>query len=244
MATKITPALFRDPDRLLGDYDKLGESEENESLGDSENLPQPHRRFRNHCTGHGLYGLVTAALLSTVVILSFILISNKSSNLIHSNAIRPLEISETEELFSESYTCGSTPAEARSRGCIFDLMLAQWIHELCYDGETMNEWLLSGQYRYYHHKNQTHELPEEEVLRGEFTEIYATGGFHFRHCAYTVDMMARSFLTGGPIEVSLYRYEHTQHCINTTLTNGWDTYGNGNMSRLRMSFGVCGFPKR
>ncbi len=143
------------------------------------------------------------------------------------------------ESFSKWIDCGHTASEARDRGCIFDLMLSTWIHESCYDGEMMNRYLLEGNHTYFYDEDMLHEMPEEEARRGEYKTLWTDGEFHLRHCVYLMDMQLRSYVTGRPIEVSIYNFRHTQHCVNMTLWHDRD----GKKTRLHALLGKCGFPK-
>jgi len=219
---------------LLSEDEKISEEKEVELSADVLRPPKSHRRPWHRCT-NSFHSLSIITLFSAVIVLSIVIIKDRHSS---HHILRPLETSATNDLLSEPLDCGSTSTEARQKGCVFDLMLSQWIHELCYDAEMSDGYLLSGHHQYYLYGNWTGELSEAEVRRGEYTEIWVSNQFHFRHCMYTMDLQARAYLTGRPIEVGIYRYDHAQHCVNLTLLNDW-----GNTTVLYKRFGICGFPK-
>ena len=103
----------------------------------------------------------------------------------------------------------------------------------------MNRYLLKGNHTYYYDEEMQHEMPEEEARRGENKRLWTDGEFHLRHCIYLIDMQLRSYKTGRPIEVSIYKFGHTQHCINMTL---WHDVG-AFKTKLQALVGKCGFPK-
>lgn len=153
---------------------------------------------------------------------------------------RPLNASANPDAsFTESIDCGRTASEARERSCISDLMLSTWIHESCSDCQLINKYLLEGNYIYYYVTNMEHQMPEEEVWRGEYRAIWTQAEFHFRHCIYLMDMQLRSYNTGRPIEVSRNNFGHTDHCVNLALGQDW----RGRTARLPTLVGKCGFPK-
>lgn len=236
MAAKEETLLSEQRDSLLRDYNKQS-SEENDA--DVPQPPQLHIQSRAHRTRR-FHSLIIFLLLATsgVIAVIFIGIFAKSQGPHHH--FRPLNASANPgESFTESIDCGRTAAEARERGCIFDLMLSTWIHESCSDRELMNKYLLEGNYTYYYDENMEHQMPEEEVWRGEYRTIWTQAEFHFRHCVYLMDMQLRSYKTGRPIEVSIYNFGHTDHCVNLTLGPDW----RGRMTRLHALVGKCGFPK-
>lgn len=223
---------------MLSGYEKLSSDEE---VNSEINLPQTsqlhfqtraHRIPRFHVLAIFLLLLATSSIFTVIFL-------NRGNHAKYHN-LRPLNASANlNESFSEWIDCGHTASEARDRGCIFDLMLSTWIHESCYDGEMMNGYLRQGNHSYYYDEDMVHEMPEEEARRGEYTTIWTDGEFHLRHCVYLMDMQLRSYVTGRPIEVSIYNFGHTQHCVNMTLWHDRD----GKKTRLHALLGKCGFPK-
>eukprot|EP00249_Psilotum_nudum_P027933 c36202_g1_i1 orf=1-456(+) len=63
--------------------------------------------------------------------------------------------------------CGTTPEEARSRGCIFEVTLSLWVPEECYDRELEEEYLQSKDLVYYRDINLTEAVPLDEVRLGQ-----------------------------------------------------------------------------
>lgn len=120
-------------------------------------------------------------------------------------------------------SCGPTPATARERGCHFDLMSASWVQEDCFDVELMREYVHAG----FNERNWTFSwdvdggagpvMTKAEVLAGEWEVIWASGDFHYAHCAYFWEKQWKQFSGGGRSVVldSRIRFpHHTKHCID------------------------------
>lgn len=238
MALKQAASLSELQDSLRGGYKKLSSDEEVDLAMDQTQTSQLHFQCRAHripCF-HVLAIFLFLLVMSSIFIVSFLNTGNHGEY----HNLRPINASANPgDSFSEWIDCGQTAFEARDRGCIFDLMLSTWIHESCYDGEMMNRYLLEGNHTYFYDEDMVHEMPEEEARRGEYTTLWTDGEFHLRHCVYLMDMQLRAYLTGRPIEVSIYNFGHTQHCVNMTLWHDRD----GKKTRLHALLGKCGFPK-
>ncbi|KAF6842217.1 hypothetical protein CMUS01_03282 [Colletotrichum musicola] len=120
-------------------------------------------------------------------------------------------------------SCGPTAATARERGCHFDLMSASWVQEDCFDVELMRDYVHTG----FNERNWTFSwdvdgkpgpvMTKAEVLSGEWEIIWASGDFHYAHCAYFWEKQWKQFSAGGKTVVldSRIRFpHHTKHCID------------------------------
>jgi hypothetical protein len=235
MALNQAASLSKVRDKLRGSYKKLSPGGDDDLAVDQDETSQlrfesrPRRISRCHV-------LVISLLLLATSSIVMIIIFNTDNRAKYHN-LRPINASASpSDNFAEWIDCGHTAFEARDRGCVFDLMLSTWIHESCYDDEMMNKYLLEGNHSYFYDEDMMHEMPEEEARRGEYKTLWTDGEFHLRHCVYLMDMQLRSYVTGRPIEVSIYNFGHTQHCVNMTLWHDRD----GKKTRLH---GKCGYPK-
>jgi len=223
---------------LLGDYqERLDSNEHDRSLvANADQIVRLQSALRVHriivfCT-FGFFSIILLAVLGVT------LAAGKEEEV---PVTRPLNSSANpSEAFTSWIDCGRSAAEARRQGCVFDLMLSTWIHSSCYDGEMMKRYLRQGNHSYFHDEEMQHELSEEEALRGEYRTIWTDGEFHLRHCVYLMDMQLRAYVTGGPIEVSIYNHGQSQHCVNMTLWHDRD----GKKTKLHALRGKCGLPKK
>ena len=63
--------------------------------------------------------------------------------------------------------CGSTPTEARARGCRYGMLYGSWLPDECWDEETEVNFKKVKDWRFWLQANRTEELSWEEVARGE-----------------------------------------------------------------------------
>lgn len=110
--------------------------------------------------------------------------------------------------------CGTTPEEARLRGCIFEVTLSLWVPEQCYDRELEEEYLRSEGLVYYRDLNFTQEVPFDEVKLGEQYGWFVPWQHHIRHCAFGLRKFHRAVVSSGKIDGYLINYNHTMHCLD------------------------------
>lgn len=88
--------------------------------------------------------------------------------------------------------CGESVAEARAKGCIFDIMLNVWVLRTCYNQAVSEEYLYgvgktleSGKpaFRFFADGFGYAELSLDEVRRGERRHVFTTPDHHLHHCA-------------------------------------------------------------
>lgn len=112
--------------------------------------------------------------------------------------------------------CGSTPAEARAAGCLFDIMAFSWLPPRCHDAELSEEFRQLRDWEYYLDRNRTMPLSREKASTGEYTELYTKYEYHLRHCTFLWKKMHRALLGGGggklAIDSVTAKYAHTEHC--------------------------------
>ncbi|EXJ54776.1 hypothetical protein A1O7_10117 [Cladophialophora yegresii CBS 114405] len=108
--------------------------------------------------------------------------------------------------------CGSSPSEARSRGCSFDAMSFTWSLSDCFDGELTDQFLSHAQWRWYSEEGT--EIDRESVLSGEYEYLFVSGEYHVVHCTFMWRKMHRALLRGRRIDSYLANYNHTEHCAH------------------------------
>lgn len=237
MTSLMSTILSTSRDHLLGRYERLDEAE-TEKLDHS-----PHETSAVKVGSRGSRSLCIRIALSAIValetaVLAFVLLGAMPHSESAVHVPRPLaSTGNGSEIFSEWKDCGHTFSEARSRGCVWDLMLGLWMHESCFNGVMMDRYLRERNHSFFYDRELTREMPEEVARKGELV-LWGDAGFHHRHCTYWVDTQVRSYITRRPIPSHLYDYGHTQHCLNYTLDHTV-------VLALRMdpTFSQCGFPK-
>ena len=75
------------------------------------------------------------------------------------------QIDSSNDLDGEVLECGNTPEEARKKGCVYDVMMQDWVPEPCYDGLLTERFLASGNFTWYA-DDKGNIMPDEEMRKG------------------------------------------------------------------------------
>ncbi|GAB1312306.1 hypothetical protein MFIFM68171_02516 [Madurella fahalii] len=114
-------------------------------------------------------------------------------------------------------TCGSSPADARSRGCRFDILSFAWQTPECYDDELMEEFIRHDAWQFYVRPNRTDGVVDlATALQGQRT-LYVDWRYHVTHCTFMWRQMHRAYALRGYIDSHLDSYAHTLHCQRVFL---------------------------
>lgn len=115
--------------------------------------------------------------------------------------------------------CGSSPSEARSRGCHFDIISFAWFPEECYDSELSDEFDHFTEWKWWLDPNATHPISHAEAMTGEYTGLYVNWEYHLRHCTAMWKKLHRAVLGKGKVVINSYirPIEHTEHCEKMLL---------------------------
>ncbi|KAH7555672.1 hypothetical protein BM1_07295 [Bipolaris maydis] len=112
--------------------------------------------------------------------------------------------------------CGSTPAEAKSLGCKFDILSFAWQLPACYDEKIMDEFLAEKDWVFYREPNGTSPVSRDVALQREL-DLFVTQEYRRTHCMYTWRQMHRAFTIQKHIDSHLNDYYHTLHCHHVML---------------------------
>jgi hypothetical protein len=85
--------------------------------------------------------------------------------------------------------CGSTIAEARSRGCKYDSMGAAWLPDYCRDDDLTSTFARAGtepdgSWPYYADANGTQRVSVDGIAAMGRGNFYATRYWHVAHCLF------------------------------------------------------------
>ncbi|KAH9207804.1 hypothetical protein DL95DRAFT_415318 [Leptodontidium sp. 2 PMI_412] len=128
-------------------------------------------------------------------------------------------------------SCGLTVQEARTHGCVFDLMMSGWLHPACYDAELSDAFLRAGNFTFYAEREAMNLVSEAEARRGEYEFLYTNGTYHYQHCAYIFAKQVRAHKRAPLVLDNKSRSrEHVEHC--------WTLLGRPNVTRLGMETGT------
>lgn len=120
-------------------------------------------------------------------------------------------------------SCGSTPAEARAAGCVFDMLTTAWTPAECADLEVTEEWLTevldSYDWPYFLDANGTTKQTDLTLLRsGEWSgELWSTMGLHKLHCLYVWRRFHMANLGGKALDTVLRGPRHSRHCAKMMM---------------------------
>ncbi|KAI4211032.1 MAG: hypothetical protein LQ351_006152 [Letrouitia transgressa] len=116
--------------------------------------------------------------------------------------------------------CGSTVAEAREKGCHFDMMSWLWVPHECFDAELVEEFIALRDWDWYRNYTGGERVPLEEVRTGMHDALWAPQQYHMFHCTYMWKKMHRAILRHGPLDDDVASFDHTVHCEKMLLEPG------------------------
>ncbi|EEH05626.1 conserved hypothetical protein [Histoplasma capsulatum G186AR] len=103
--------------------------------------------------------------------------------------IPPVEVQRSLSAFEGP--CGNSPAEARQRGCIFDMIAFNWAHHDCWDEDLHNQFLARYPNTWHWETLDGHSVPVEEVLAGAHQFLNTNWDFYIVHCLYVMERAER-----------------------------------------------------
>ncbi|TID16016.1 Major facilitator superfamily transporter [Venturia nashicola] len=112
---------------------------------------------------------------------------------------------------SYKYPCGQTAAEAKEKGCIFDIMSMAWQSPECFDEDLNAEFMDLGPWKFYSDETATHELSYEQVSqKGQIS--WAERRYFVTHCIYGWKAMHRAWQRAWRMDSNLASMAHTELC--------------------------------
>ena len=138
-------------------------------------------------------------------------------------------------------SCGSTSAEARASGCVFDVMSFSWHQPACFDEELTNEFLSVANWTWFEDEDAKITLSEAEVVAGNHPVTYVAREYHLAHCTYMWRKLHRAVLRNGPIDGHIGEYEHTKYCGEMLLMAERGTSANATNTIATTKYPTCGY---
>lgn len=118
--------------------------------------------------------------------------------------------------------CGDSPQSARARGCNFDVISFCWLPDQCYDATLSTEYDAEHRLEWFLDPNRTQPVTHDQVMTGEFTNLYVNWEYHITHCTALWKKMHRAVLGRygrRAIDGYIASYEHTKHCEMMLMSN-------------------------
>jgi hypothetical protein len=112
---------------------------------------------------------------------------------------------------SEIMDCGSSPEEARARGCRFESHNFAWTPSECYD-EELNALWDSKTWLYSRDNQGTSLISQHEILQGDIKWAYVTLNQHMSHCVLIWQKYQRAVILNRPADNWTTSFQHTNHC--------------------------------
>ncbi|KAK3177735.1 hypothetical protein Dsin_033214 [Dipteronia sinensis] len=114
--------------------------------------------------------------------------------------------------------CGSNPAEARAKDCVYDVMMQDWMPRPCYDEKLSERYLATGNWTWWLDVEATKSLTLEEMRKGEHGVIFVIQDYHKSHCIFAWEKATRAIRNEWPLIEELVSYDHIMHCRHSTLS--------------------------
>lgn len=118
--------------------------------------------------------------------------------------------------WSQKFTplpCGKSPAEARDRGCHFDIIATAWLPQKCIDYELISEFEALYPWQYFSNSNGTDPFPDDSDTLGSQTGlIWTTHRWHSAHCLFMWKKLNRALVQGRLTDGETIKQGHTDHC--------------------------------
>lgn len=108
--------------------------------------------------------------------------------------------------------CGHSPEEARAKGCVYDVMMQDWVPEPCYDGPLTEKYLKQGNYTWYGDGQGETTISDELMAKGEHGRAWMSTAYHKDHCVFSWLKIVRALRNKRPLSQELLSYDHVMHC--------------------------------
>jgi hypothetical protein len=216
-------------------YEKVSAGEDSTDTPDGKSTFATSLGGRKESWLSGMAGTILIAVLTAIVtaFVSTIIVSHRitsTSERLNTNATLPLN--ETSHTFETSLKsegslnikgCGSTPAEARELGCIYDVMMQDWTPIECYDGVLTEKYLAKNNWTWWADSGAERAMSDEEMALGEHSVVYVAQDYHVKHCIFAWEKFVRAFRTQSPLITELISYDHVIHCRDHTILPALDS---------------------
>ena len=113
--------------------------------------------------------------------------------------------------------CGYSPSEAREKGCIYDVMMQDWVPPPCYDEVLTQKYLKEGNWTWYGAGDGSVIISDEDMAKGEHGAAWMSTSYHKAHCVFSWLKIVRALRNDAGISQELLSYDHVLHCSHGAL---------------------------
>jgi len=138
-----------------------------------------------------------------------------------------MEAENPSNLVGKILDCGGSPADARAKGCVYDVMMQDWVPEPCYDAVLTEKYLAEGNWTWYGDGDGNSTISNEEMAKGEHGAAWMSTSYHKAHCVFSWMKIIRALRNNQGISQELLSYDHVLHCSHGALKADSDDEGLG-----------------
>lgn len=132
--------------------------------------------------------------------------------------------------------CGSTPQEAQSNGCRYDILLNNWVPAPCYDQEWVDEYADDVSWAAYADAGMKERLNVDQM--SEVDHYYTSTRDHVNHCAMMWKKQFYVLYEGRKaFDTVIASPGHTDHCATYLMESAEAKYTEPTM--VQMGFAGC-----
>ncbi|OAA77853.1 hypothetical protein LEL_04676 [Akanthomyces lecanii RCEF 1005] len=131
----------------------------------------------------------------------------------------PSDIISLTRKTTKTLSCGNSTADAKARGCQFDVLSFLWVPEPCFDAETAAAYQRAVNWHGYNDAEGKEMLDLAAMAeRVEPGKYYTTAKEHAVHCAYVWQKQHKGYLKGGLyLDDNSASFHHTRHCSEVLM---------------------------
>jgi len=137
------------------------------------------------------------------------------------------DVGNPSDLSGKILECGYSPEEARNNGCVYDVMMQDWVPEPCYDSVLTEKYLAEGNYTWYGDGDGNTTISLEDMRKGEHGAAWMATSYHKAHCVFSWNKIIRALRNNRGISQELLSYDHVLHCSMGALKADSDDEGLG-----------------
>jgi len=152
------------------------------------------------------------------------------------------QLSTSKVASTEQISCGSSIAEARGRGCTFDILSMSWLRESCPrdEADAFVRYPADEPWRYFRHQNATGEIDETDLSGLGGGVWWAKQKEHMAHCAFMLLRLHAVLERGERPDGLTGSLKHSKHCVMMLLeASKWDPENDIINTPGTVAFGVC-----
>ncbi|KAK0124175.1 hypothetical protein ONS95_009157 [Cadophora gregata] len=119
--------------------------------------------------------------------------------------------------------CGTSASEARSKGCVFDVMNYAWIPTPCFNKTLSDEYwegLVSHGIEFWSDASRSELLSHEDILAARHEYSYTSWLLHLKHCQYLIHRQLQCLTYGTPVDNVSRNISHAEHCLEEVRSPG------------------------